>query len=44
MEYKVKKENIIKLTKYLEKKYEHNRMGKSISEQYIRMGQMQKKQ
>jgi hypothetical protein len=38
MEYKVKKENIIKLTKYLEKKYEYNRMGTSNKKQQFVLG------
>jgi hypothetical protein len=40
MEYKVKKENIVKLTKYLEKKYEYNRMGTSTKQQQLGLGKL----
>jgi hypothetical protein len=43
MEYKIKEENIVKLTKYLEKKYEYNRMGTSNKQQLNRMGIEQSK-
>jgi hypothetical protein len=42
MEYKIKEENIIKLTKYLEKKYEHNRMGRSSEKQFNLLGTKKK--
>jgi hypothetical protein len=44
MEYKVKKENILKLTKYLEKKYEYNRMGESSKQQQFGLGKLSKNQ
>jgi hypothetical protein len=37
MEYKVKRENLVKLEKYLKSKNEHNRMGPSCK-QYDRLG------
>jgi hypothetical protein len=44
MEYKVKKENIVKLTKYLQKKYEYNRMGQGTKQQQFGLGKMCEKQ
>jgi hypothetical protein len=43
MEYKVKKENIVKLTKYLEKKYEYNRMGQGTKQQQLGLGRLREK-